>query len=174
MANPTPHHERLTEWARDHARAVHGYVRALVRDPHAVDDLVQETFCRAWESRHRYAEAGKPRAYLLRIADRLACDRARKLGREQPIDEIHWQQIEPASSDEQPLAALLLTENRRQLDEALAALSEAQRRTLLLRYYGELDYGEIARIMDCPLNTVLSHARRGLLSLRRLLVEKTE
>jgi RNA polymerase sigma-70 factor (ECF subfamily) len=135
---------------------------------------MQDVFVRAWESRGRYAELGKPRAYLLRIADRLAMDRARRSGRERAVGIEHWQNIEPATAEQEPLPALLSEENRRQVAEALGALSEAQRRTLLLRYYGELEFSEIAELLDCPTNTVLSHARRGLLALRRLLVEKPE
>ncbi len=174
MANRTPQTERLTEWVRDHAPAVRGYLLALVRDPHAADDLVQEVFCRAWEARQRYVEQGKPRAYLLRIADRLACDRHRVQQREHVADETQWQVIEPAAIETAPLATLLETENRRQLNDALTALSDAQRRTLLLRYYGDMEFQEIAVVMKCPTNTVLSHARRGLQALRRLLVEKCE
>ena len=173
MANRTPHTERLTEWVTDHARTVHGYLLALVHDAHAADDLTQEVFCRAWQSRDQYAEQGKPRAYLLRIADRLACDRSRVIGRERLIDHEHWQQVAPATT-EQPLADLLTAESRRQLAAALEVLTEPQRRTLLLRYFGDLDFQEIARIMECPTNTVLSHAQRGLQALRRTLVEKAE
>jgi len=174
MAHRTPHSERLTQWISDHARAVHGYLLALVRDAHAADDLTQEVFCRAWEARERYADMGKPRAYLLRIADRLACDRARRGGRERPVGDDRWHAIEPESVDGPPLETLLAAENRRQLADALAVLSEVQCRTLLLRYYGELEFSEIARVMDCPTNTVLSHARRGLEALRRQMVEKPE
>jgi RNA polymerase sigma-70 factor, ECF subfamily len=175
MANRTPHSERLTQWVSEHARAVHGYLMALLRDAHAADDLTQEVFCRAWESRQRYSEQGKPRAYLLRIADRLVCDRARRAGhRERPIDGTGWEKIEPSSVDRSPLAELLAAENRRQLAAALDMLSEPQRRTLLLRYFGDLDFDEIARILECPTNTALSHARRALEALRRTLVEKAE
>ena len=174
MANRTPHSERLTQWVHDHARGVRGYLAAMVRDPHAVDDLLQEVFCRAWQARERYEEQGKPRAYLLRIADRLVCDRARVVGRERPVDEAHWHEIEPQTAEGPPLSNMLGAENRRHLAEALDALTDMQRRTLLLRYYGALEFQEIAHVLDCPTNTVLSHARRGLLALRRLLVEKCE
>jgi len=56
----------------------------------------------------------------------------------------------------------------------LASLSPPQRRALLLRYYGDLSFAEIAAIMGCPLGTALSHCRRGLLKLRELLVETYE
>lgn len=174
MAHRTPHTERLNQWVLDHARAVRGYLAAMVRDQHAADDLLQEVFCRAWQARDRYAEQGKPRAYLLRIADRLVRDRARVLGRERPMGEEQWEQLEPAATDAAPLANLLRAENRRQLAEALDTLSDGQRRTLLLRYYSDMDFQEIADIMECPTNTVLSYARRGLMALRRLLVEKCD
>ncbi len=80
----------------------------------------------------------------------------------------------PAADDVPPLANLLGAENRRQLTEALDTLTDGQRRTLLLRYYGDMEFQEIADVMECPTNTVLSHARRGLMALRRLLVEKCE
>jgi RNA polymerase sigma-70 factor (ECF subfamily) len=172
MAHRTPHTERLNQWVLDHARAVRGYLAAMVRDQHAADDLLQEVFCRAWQARDRYAEQGKPRAYLLRIADRLVRDRARVAGRERPMGEEQWEQLEPVATDAAPLANLLGAENRRQLAEALDTLSDGQRRTLLLRYYGDMDFQEIADVMECPTNTVLSHARRGLMALRRQLMEK--
>ena len=53
--------------------------------------------------------------------------------------------------------------------EALDQLSVPQRRVLLLRYYGDMSFEEIAATLECPLNTALSHCRRGLLALRRLL-----
>ncbi len=90
------------------------------------------------------------------------------------MGEEQWEQLEPAATDAAPLANLLRAENRRQLAEALDTLSDGQRRTLLLRYYSDMDFQEIADIMECPTNTVLSYARRGLMALRRLLVEKCD
>ena len=148
-------------------------------DRHAADDLLQDVFCRAWEARHRYVESDKQRAYLLRIADRLACDRARRARgqsghgrREVLLDGEGWRNCEPVG-DGQPLDNLLAGETQDQLNRALETLSEPQRRTLLLRYFGDLDFADIAQTLGCPLNTALSHGRRGLLALRRLLTEES-
>jgi RNA polymerase sigma-70 factor (ECF subfamily) len=165
--------ERLTQWAHDHGRAVRGYLLALVRDRAAAEDLAQEVFYRAWRGRHGYAESGQERAYLMRIADRLVCDRARSPRREVPLDGDCWRLIEPASCHTAPLDGLVHDENCQLLAKALNSLSEPQQRTLLLRYYGGLEFHEIAAILECPLNTVLSHSRRGLLAMRRLLVGET-
>jgi len=148
-------------------------LQALVRDRDVAEDLLQEVFCRAWQARDRYSDAGKERSYLLRIADRLVCDRARRPRREQVVGVAEWQRIEPADCEGPPWEGLAWAETCRQLTAALDALSEPQRRTLLLRFYGNLEFSEIAATLDCPLNTVLSHHRRGLLALRQMLQEKS-
>jgi len=152
---------------------VRGYLLAIVRRAELADELTQEVFFRAWQARKRYREEGSARAYLLRIADRLACDRGRKAGREINLDEEKWQQIEPAGRDQEPADTLARREAATQLTAALQTLSPPQRRVLLLRYYGQLSFAEIAEIINCPLNTALSHCRRGLLALRKLLVENS-
>jgi len=158
-------------WVHEHGGAVRGFLRARVQSPEAADDLSQEAFRRAWAARRRYREQGNARAYLLRIADRLARDhhRARK-----PVnlDESGWQRHEPFSPAAEPSRAAVLAEEIQKLNSVMTQLSPLQQRVLLLRYYGQLSFAEIAEIMGCPLNTALSHCRRGLETLRKLLVEK--
>ena len=163
--------QRWMAWAREHGPAVRGYVLALVRRTELAEELTQEVFYRAWRARRSYREEGNARAYLLRIADRLVCDVGRKAGREVTLDEEGWRQIEPVSRTAGPLQSLQQAEAARQLAAALDSLSPAQRRVLLLRYYGQLSFAEIAEIVNCPINTALSHCRRGLSTMRRILVE---
>lgn len=165
--------DRFTEWVRLHGRAVRGYLLGLVRRPETADDLAQEVFARAWQARARYHEQGAARAYLLRIADRLACDRARRNGRETTLDDPAWKAMEPATPGPGPSEAAAAGETVGQLGAAMERLSPLQRRVLLLRYYGQMSFAEIARTVGCPLNTALSHCHRGLETLRRLLVEET-
>ena len=167
-----PHDASLwSDWSRVHGPAVRGYLLATVRRPDLADDLVQEVFFRAWKARSRYREEGSARAYLLRIADHLVCDRARRSGREVNVSEEDWRQIEPTQRSQGPADALAQQEAVEQLAAALDSLSPAQQRVLLLRYYGGISFSEIADIMGCPTSTALSHAHRGLLALRRLLVK---
>ncbi len=165
--------EPLNQWVRDHARAVRGYLLGMVRHGPTADDLVQEAFRRAWEARDRYRENGHARAYLLRIADRLACDWLRRADREVTVTEKRWQQLAPTDSAPGPAEILEKDEARQRLAAALDSLTPPQRRVLLLRYYGEFDFATIARMTGCPLNTALSHCRRGLKALRKLLPEGT-
>jgi RNA polymerase sigma factor (sigma-70 family) len=79
--------------------------------------------------------------------------------------------VEPAQPAAAPEEALARAEMSRQLAATLDSLSEPQRRVLLLRYYGELSFAEIATMLECPVSTALSHCHRGLQTLRKLLVE---
>ncbi|MCL6503014.1 MAG: sigma-70 family RNA polymerase sigma factor [Pirellulales bacterium] len=161
---------RLAAWVEEHGPAVFGYLLHLVRNRHLAEDLLQEVFCRAWAAHARYAEQGKARAYLLRIADRLVrLHRRRPVVIRVPLSDV----VEDALAGEaSPLERLEQYEHRRQLYEALALLSDFQRRTLLLRCYGNLEFSEIAAILGCPLNTALSHAHRGLRKLKDILAER--
>jgi RNA polymerase sigma-70 factor, ECF subfamily len=166
-----PEHNRLQRWVREHGRAVRGYLLALVRRPEDADDLLQEVFRKAWLARERYEDRGQERAYLMRIADHLACDRARKKSEVQ-LDGDGWNAVEPATTEANPAAGLEQEEWRSELQGALESLSEQQKRVLLLRYYGELEFAAIAEQLSLPLGTVLSHGHRGLAALRKLLTKE--
>jgi RNA polymerase sigma-70 factor, ECF subfamily len=161
--------ERIARWVRDHARAVRGYLLGVVRRADVADDLVQETFQRAWQARDRYRDEGHERAFLLKIADRLAIDRGRRLGREVNVDEATWHEVEPTARGPGPTDELARGETSEEMSAALDRLSPAQRRVLLLRFFGNLSFEEIAGALGCPLSTALSHCRRGLAAMRKLL-----
>ncbi len=171
--------ERLSRWVREHGRSVFGFLVSLTGDRHLAEDLTQEVFVRAWEARERYDDVGRERGYLLRIADRLACDAGRRKrgqrsdgtprSREIGVDDDTWQVIEPHDERLPPEVCATQLESERELHAAMQSLSEPQRRTLLLRFFGQLEFHDIAVTLGCPLNTALSHARRGLEALRKLL-----
>lgn len=162
----------MTRWVHEHGPAVRGFLVAMLRDREFADELLQEVFVRAWESRSRYADVGRERAYLLRIADRLARTSRRRAARVKPLSDETAAGIE-SGEDWSPMERLAAAETERRLAAAMEAIPDPQRRTLLLRFYGDLSFAEIADQIGCPLNTVLSHCRRGLLSLRRLLIEES-
>ena len=164
--------QRFAGWVREHGRAVRGFLLARVRSADVADDLSQEVFHRAWQARHRYSEQGKARAYLLQIADRLVSDHRRREKHQTNLDPTGWKRCEPLSPAAEPLQAAVASEETKRLAAVLEQLSPVQQRVLLLRYYGQMGFAEIAELIDCPLNTTLSHCRRGLETLRKLLVEK--
>ncbi len=163
--------ENFAEWVREHGAAVRGYLFAMIRVAAAADDLTQEVFLRAWQGREAYREQGRVRAYLFRIADRLACDHGRRRQREVTVSDEQWKEIQPHAGQDEPLGQLAQAEAVAKLDDALAELTAVQQRVLFLRYYGRLSFTEIAETLGCPLNTALSHCRRALESLRKQLTE---
>jgi RNA polymerase sigma-70 factor (ECF subfamily) len=166
--------KRYVGWVHEHSRAVRGYLFGMTRRADAADDLLQEVFQRAWKARATYAENGHARAYLLKIADRLVCDRNRKARPEITLDAEQWKKCDPPSGVRDPTDEFDLREETAQLHKALHNLSPIQRRVLLLRYYGQMSFAEIAAETGCRLNTVLSHCRRGLETLRTIMVEESK
>jgi RNA polymerase sigma-70 factor (ECF subfamily) len=173
MLDDHGHHDRFADWVRDHGSAVRGFLLALVRRGDVADDLCQEVFCRAWQARSRYTDQGKARAYLLQIAHRLVVDRGRRNEPQNNLNDETWSIHEPASTTPEPSQAAMMSEQVGLLHAALDRLAPMQQRVLLLRYYGQMDFQQIADTLETPLNTALSHCRRGLETLRRLLVENT-
>src|SRR3954468_17006042 len=148
---PASDSEAVSHWVRDHGRAVRGYLLGLVRRVDVAEDLLQEVFRRAWQARDRYQEEGHQRAYLLRIADNLAWDRARRSGRERTLDDETWKHLEPVQAGPPPAERLMHEETQAELEQAMSKLSEPQQRVLLLRYYGEMDFAQIAVVLGLPL-----------------------
>lgn len=164
--------DRLAQWVADHARAVRGYLLGWVKKADVADDLLQEVFRRAWQAADRYREEGTPRAYLLRIADRLVIDRSRRSGAEQTIDDNAWRAYEPVAEESSPAEELTQKETELALQAAIDRLTGPQRRVLLLRFYGDLSFAKIAEETGMPLGTVLSHCRRGLERLRTVMANE--
>ena len=158
--------QRIAQWVREFGGAVRGYLRAMVYRDDLVDDLFQEVFVRAWQGRARYEERGQARAFLFQIADRAVCDRFRRGKPETTLGDDVWELGEANGRATDPPTNAVRSEATRRLDEALDQLAPLQKRALLLRYFGQLSFIEIAATLDCPLNTALSHCRRGLHALR--------
>ena len=103
----------------------------------------------------------------MQIADRAACDRFRRTRTEPTLGDEIWSIAEPVDRAMNPAQAATKSETAAQLDAALKTLAPIQRRALLLRYFGQLTFVEIADTIGCPLNTALSHCHRGLQILRK-------
>ncbi|GIW89822.1 MAG: RNA polymerase sigma factor [Pirellulaceae bacterium] len=166
--DPSKRLERISQWVAEHGPAVRAYAWALLRNAHDADDVVQEVFRRCWEQSDRYLEMGRPRAYLIRIADRLVMDQLR---REKHLRADDQAIAHHRASDPDPAQSCAEQEALAAVEQALDKLRPLQRRVLLLRYFGQMSFAEIAEQMNLPLNTVLSHCHRGLKNLRKLLAE---
>ncbi|HVJ82699.1 MAG TPA: RNA polymerase sigma factor [Planctomycetia bacterium] len=156
----------MDRWVRDFSAPLFHFLRRRIGDAALAEDLLQDVFCRAWEARERYAEQGTERGYLFAIADRLALGWLR--GRRPAALE---ETFDPPGDFPEPWKQLSGREEAAIAAAVIERLPEAQQRTLLLRYYGGMEFKEIAAVMGVPLNTALSHGKRGLDNLRRQMAE---
>jgi RNA polymerase sigma-70 factor (ECF subfamily) len=124
----------------------------------AADDLVQETFLRAWKYFETFDSATNCRAWLFRILRNVWISRWRKSHLELPVAETAEEQIEPYYDWEDEF---LHDEMSAEIEHALSDLPADYRLTILLADVDELTYVEIARVMECPIGTVMSRLNRG-------------
>ena len=137
------------------------YARALLRDRDRADDLVQETLVRGLD-KIRLFRSGDVRAWLFTIMHNQYVNSVRRsVTQGQTIVVEKVQLASPAPQ----LPNLEL----RELESAIARLSEEQRETLLLVTLEGLKYEEVAQICDIPIGTVRSRLNRAREELRRLM-----
>jgi RNA polymerase sigma-70 factor, ECF subfamily len=135
---------------------------------HDAEDVTQESFMAAFRAMRSYRGEGSLRAWLLRIATRLAF---RRLAQRRPVDPLDAAVHDrPADPRLEPARALIATEQRNAVRDAVASLPDPYREVVALRFFGELSLAEVADTTGRPLNTVKTHLRRGLERLEPMLV----
>lgn len=156
-----------------HQAAVHALLHRILEPSgcgDAVEDLAQETFLRALGALPRFSPAGPARlsTWILTIAARLAIDEARRRARWRPLERRGVEAPPaPARPDEEAQRGATEAAVRR----ALASLSPEHRAVLVLRAYHDLDYPEIAHVLQLDLGTVKSRLSRARAALREALAE---
>jgi len=145
-----------------------GLVLRILHDREESEDVLQEVFLQVWRRAGTFDEArGRAFAWLATIARSRALDRLRAAGsRARLADEAALEQADEVSD-----AALdaLNSETRAIVKNALAELTDEQRKVLLLAYFEGLTQTEIAERLGDPLGTVKTRMRSGLIKLRELL-----
>lgn len=172
LAAPEP---LLARAARGDADAVReclvrygGLVWSMARRfaPSDAEDAVQEIFVDLWKSGARFdPEVASERVFVAMIARRRLIDRRRHTGRQpgtEPIGDL-WSIVDPGAGPERCAEASMAA-------RALDQLRAEQREVLLLAVCVGLSHEEIAEQIGMPLGTVKSHARRGLLRIRAVLL----
>lgn len=139
---------------------VFGFVRRMVPNPDEAADITQETFIRAFQSFARFDGRSSVRTWLFRIAHNLCVDRARKLDRSPAavglVDQEMGEEIEVSDTRWQPDQMVMDDELMEVVEGAIAGLSEKLRSVLLLHDKEDMQYDEIASLLDVPVGTVKS------------------
>jgi RNA polymerase sigma-70 factor, ECF subfamily len=183
-----PDARRLATEARDRVRfeedalalsdQVYRVARHLVGSREEAEDLMQETYARAFRSWRSFQPGTNLRAWLLRILTNLNIDRGRRQQRtpdQQPLEEgdyFLYNRLEAAAdggtSDEQRVV------ERLSQNDVVAALSEVPhdfRDVVVLVDIGDFTYADAAQILDIPIGTVMSRLHRGRRILKQAMAE---
>jgi RNA polymerase sigma-70 factor (ECF subfamily) len=140
------------------------YARALTRDTHRADDLVQETLARALAKQHLWQVGTNLRAWLFTLMHNQHVNDVRRSNREGGnIDVAEMASVLVAVTD--PTASRQL----RELERAVARLPLEQREAILLVGLEGMRYDEAAAVLRVPIGTVRSRLSRGRDSLRKLM-----
>ena len=188
-AEPATEARRIAAEARDRVRfeedalvladQVYRVARRLVGSREEAEDLVQETYARAFRSWRSFTPGTNMRAWLLRILTNLTVDRGRRIQRApdtQPLEESDYFLANKLASaaGEDVLEQDRVVERLSQ-DSVVQALSEIQpqfRDVVVLVDIGDFTYADAAQILDIPIGTVMSRLHRGRRALKQKLAEE--
>ena len=170
---------RFEEEALGLADQVYRVARRFVSTREEAEDLVQETYARAFRSWQSYTPGTNLRAWLLRILTNLNTDRGRRLQRrpdETPLEESDYYLANrmAQSAGEEVLDQERVVERLSQdsIVTALSSLSDDFRDVVVLVDIGDFSYADAAQILDIPLGTVMSRLHRGRRQLKASLAEE--
>ena len=192
MSEPEPATEarRIAAQARDRQRfeeealaladQVYRVARRLVGSREEAEDLVQETYARAFRSWRSFTPGTNMRAWLLRILTNLNVDRGRRIQRtphQQPLEESEYYLANKLAyaGGEQVLEQEHVVERMSQdsVVNALASIQPQFRDVVVLVDIGDFTYADAAQILDIPIGTVMSRLHRGRRALKQKLAEET-
>jgi len=149
------------------------FLHRMVRDTATAEDLAQEVFLRVYRARKQYTPSAKFTTWLFRIATNVALNSVRDTRRQRmevsldaPVNE------EDSAPRELPGREMRIDEHLLERDRAefirraIGSLPEKQRVAVLLHKYEEMDYAEIARVLDCSEGALKSLLFRAYETLR--------
>jgi len=153
-------------------------VYGMVQNEQDAWDLAQEGFLKAWRSIHRFKGQSSFYTWLYRIMTNVTIDSLRRKGihgEAEFDDRISPDSVEPGSrttpsSVPLPYKKVEHNEIRQRIDQAIAKLSAEHRAVIVMKEIEDLQYSEIAEILECSIGTVMSrlfYARKKLQSLLR-------
>jgi RNA polymerase sigma-70 factor, ECF subfamily len=146
------------------AGQVLGVVLAVVRDPAQSEEVVQEVLLDVWRSASRFDPAvGSASAWMMTLAHRRAVDRVRS---EQKAADRE-RRVAPSGVAYDEVVEVVETRlDRERVRRCLDSLTELQRESVMLAYYGGYTYREVAELLGVAIGTVKTRMRDGLIRLR--------
>jgi RNA polymerase sigma-70 factor, ECF subfamily len=168
---------RFEEEVLELADQVYRVARRLVGTREEAEDLVQETYARAFRSWRSYTPGTNLRAWLFRILTNLNIDRGRREQRSpdtQPMEEgdyyLYNRLEETGAGDDEERVVERLSQDS--IVDALSSVPHNYRDVVVLVDIGDFSYQDTAQILDIPIGTVMSRLHRGRRILKKSLAEE--
>ena len=147
------------------AGPVYGVVRQVLRDPAQSEEIAQEVLLEIWRTASRFDRAkGSPAAWALTIAHRRAVDRVRSENASSRREEKAA--LDAAGDLDDVAEVVAATLDRQRVRRCLDGLTELQRESIKLAYYGGYSYPQVAQLLGVALGTVKTRIRDGLIRMR--------
>jgi len=163
---------------RRHQSKIYSTAMLVVRDKYIAEDILQETFLKFFKSLNtgKYQEQNKLLPFLLRISHNLAIDHVRRLTDAPVITSANGKNIFDFLNIGEEFAFDAYDKNigKERLKWAIAKLPEKHREILLLRYFADMSFKEIAELLDVNQNTCLGRMRYAIKNLKKYLVPKVK
>jgi len=146
------------------------YLHRIAGSDHLAEELHQQTWLSVLDHLDKFdatTNAGGFKPWLFRIATNKANDHWRSSGREKHAKDG----LKLITEESAPHSSFRMegTEQELKLRAAIQQLPENQRQVLMLRYYSNLKFVEIADLLGCPLNTALGRMHKAMLKLKQLM-----
>lgn len=145
---------------------VFGAIRRIVRDPAQSEEVAQEVMVELWRTATRYSpERGSVLTFAMTLAHRRAVDRVRSAQASADREEHVGRRAAHRPFDEVAEQVTARFEQE-QVRRCLQTLTELQRESVVLAYYGGRTYKEVGELLETPLGTIKTRLRDGLIRLR--------
>ena len=159
-----------------HAKRVRDYIRMMVKNNEIADDIYQETFIKVVKfiNEGRYKDNGKFLSWVLRIAHNQVIDHFRQMKQQNNISEadagydiLNAKKFADPSVEDKIVNEQIESDLRKLIEK----LSEEQKEVVMMRYFDEMSFKEIAEQTNVSINTALGRMRYALINLRKMIKE---